>query len=310
MKDLPLVSIVIPVHGECPYLEDTLRSVLYQTYKNYQIIVVDERAAPGINARVKKIAPNATIIKCHIPGAGAARNAGTSFAEGTWIAYLDADDLWMENKLEKQIIAAQSVPDVQVVCSSFYEFSSRNGKIICLRPRNRKIKKKSWLFSVLIDDIAIPSTALCAKNAVKSIGGWPNTRQFEDTKFFALMAAKFNFNFIDDPLVLYRRHDYNRSGAHKAGRYEAYMETIEFIKRVKPDLDEKLIQLFRAHAHFLTGHWHRASLRRYEAFKSAARAVYMAPQVGRHWFLLFRTIFPERWSLFLQSRANRLMYKN
>lgn len=102
-----LVSIIIPVHNAQPFIHDTIGSVKAQTYKNWELIMVDDgssdasgdiiRGIMEIDDRIRLITlPNAT-------GAANARNAGLNEAQGRYIAYLDADDLWDPQKLELQL---------------------------------------------------------------------------------------------------------------------------------------------------------------------------------------------------------------
>lgn len=102
-----LVSVVIPVYNAEKYLDKTLRSVLRQTYKNIEVILVDDNSEDGSSEIIKHYQTACqNIIYClqqKNMGAGYARNKALEMAKGQYIAFLDSDDEWMPDKLERQI---------------------------------------------------------------------------------------------------------------------------------------------------------------------------------------------------------------
>ena len=304
MNFSPQVSVIIPAHGICEYLDEALASVAMQTFTDFELIVVDERASCDLVPRVKSFVSNATIIESKGIGAAAARQTGTEVAQGNWLAFLDADDVWSARKLEKQLELAAASEDVRVVGCYFYEFSGR--AITCRRPRSLSFSMDNPLRAVLLHDIIIPSTALCRKDAVDAIGGWPDERQFEDTIFFGRLASKYKFAMVGEPLAYYRSHLNNRSKTHKSGRYEAYIGVVDSIKKINPNIDPKIVRDFNAHAHFLVSHWHRTSGRRMEAIRAAGRAVIAGPKVYLHWFALLRNLLPKSVDRFVYTRFSHL----
>lgn len=105
MKDYGLVSIVMPLYNAEKYLEDSIWSVLKQTYKNWELIIVDDCSTDGSVEIVKSFNDWRIILIKNETNSGAAvsRNYALRVATGKWIAFLDADDIWVTNKLEKQI---------------------------------------------------------------------------------------------------------------------------------------------------------------------------------------------------------------
>ena len=100
-----VVSVVIPVHNGEEYLREGIESVLAQTHDRVQVIVVDDGSSDE-SARVVQ-SFGSLVRYCYQPqrGAAAARNRGVELADGGWIAFLDADDLWEPDKLRKQLLA-------------------------------------------------------------------------------------------------------------------------------------------------------------------------------------------------------------
>src|SRR4030066_2069221 len=103
----PGVSVIIPTYNRARFIERAIRSVLNQTYQNFEIIVVDDASTDDTEERVRRLLPNGRRLKYVRHdinrGAGAARDTGIKNAAGEYIALLDSDDEWLPEKLEKQL---------------------------------------------------------------------------------------------------------------------------------------------------------------------------------------------------------------
>ena len=126
----PLVSIIIPAYNSEKYISETLNSILSQTYRNMEIIVVDDgssdRTAEIIKSYQTKRNDKPDLIYIHQLNAGPsnARNTGIRAAKGKYIAFLDSDDLWTDGKLEKQVSYMEANSDVALVFGDMSLFSS------------------------------------------------------------------------------------------------------------------------------------------------------------------------------------------
>ncbi|AEF17822.1 glycosyl transferase family 2 [Thermoanaerobacterium xylanolyticum LX-11] len=99
----PLVSVVIPFYSRVDWLIEATESVLAQTYKNIEIIIVNDGSPEKISEFLERYSSKITYVYQENKGAAAARNVGIKLSKGEYIAFLDADDVWMPNKLELQI---------------------------------------------------------------------------------------------------------------------------------------------------------------------------------------------------------------
>src|SRR5262245_19101881 len=100
---MPNVSVIIPAYNAEAFIADTIRSVLAQTYQDFEVIVVDDGSRDGT---AKALQPFESRVRLHTQanaGVATARNTGVGLATGTFIAFLDADDLWLPHKLEQQL---------------------------------------------------------------------------------------------------------------------------------------------------------------------------------------------------------------
>tara|TARA_R110002124_G_scaffold2672_1_gene16825 strand:+ start:7830 stop:8603 length:774 start_codon:yes stop_codon:yes gene_type:complete len=124
----PLVSIITPMYNNESVIEETINSVIRQTYSNWELILVDDASSDqtiNTSKALRKI-DNRIKLFNHLQNKGAAeaRNLGTKMAKGKYIAFLDADDLWKENKLELQVNVLSS--DKADVCFGSYELINSN----------------------------------------------------------------------------------------------------------------------------------------------------------------------------------------
>lgn len=118
----PLISVVIPFCNHKRFLEEAIKTVLDQTYTPVELILVDDGSSDGSAALAKSYTPPATYIRRSNGGAGAARNTGIQKANGEFLAFCDADDLWHGSKLVSQIAAFRQDPSIEAVFASVTEF--------------------------------------------------------------------------------------------------------------------------------------------------------------------------------------------
>lgn len=122
--DTPLVSVIIPCYNAAPYIEETINSVLDQSYEHVEIIVVNDGSTDNSLELIKKYTINAKLICIDKKNGGvsSARNEGLKRACGKYIALLDADDVWLKDNLERKIEKLETNADMWFVYSDMIEF--------------------------------------------------------------------------------------------------------------------------------------------------------------------------------------------
>ncbi|MES2240845.1 MAG: glycosyltransferase family 2 protein [Bacteroidota bacterium] len=141
--ETPLVSVIIPTFNSEKYISDTITSVQNQTYKNWEMLVVDDGSTDATHAIISSFLTDKRIQFYSLQknsGTGVARNFGVSKASGRYISFLDADDLWKPQKLEKQLdfLIKNRLP----FTFSFYDCIDEQGK--SLQKRVEAPKKMSY----------------------------------------------------------------------------------------------------------------------------------------------------------------------
>lgn len=124
MREKPLISVVIPVHNCEQYLAEALESALAQTYRPIEVIVVDDGSTDASADAAQRFVPPVRYCWQSHSGAAAARNLGMDLATGSFLAFLDADDLWAEDKLSLQMAAFDADPELDMVFGHVQQFIS------------------------------------------------------------------------------------------------------------------------------------------------------------------------------------------
>lgn len=119
-----LVSVIIPVYNGEKYLEEAIQSVLNQSYHPLDFILVDDGSEDGSARIAKKHVPPLRYAYQKHKGLSAARNRGIKLAQGQYIAWLDADDIWERDKLENQLAAFKNNPELDIVFGHMQQFFS------------------------------------------------------------------------------------------------------------------------------------------------------------------------------------------
>jgi glycosyltransferase involved in cell wall biosynthesis len=122
----PLVSAIIPVRDGERYLEDAIRSVLDQSFDEFELIVVDDGSEDGTADVIRSMGGAVRAIRQDPTGVGAALNRGVRASRGAFIAFLDADDLWTRRKLELQVAVLAGDPEIDLAFGHMRHFHSRD----------------------------------------------------------------------------------------------------------------------------------------------------------------------------------------
>jgi glycosyltransferase involved in cell wall biosynthesis len=229
------VSIIIPTYNSAKYLPEAIESVLNQTYKDYEIIIVDDGSTDNTKQVLDEYllskgfeieenndnhcyytltAGPYTLIKYFYQenkGPGAARNKGIEEAKGEYIAFLDSDDLWLPEKLEKQMKLFEEEDFALVYCDMSH---SVQGEIIYksyLKERNYHFAGSGDVYKGLLRENFIFTPAVVVKKEVfDTVGLFDESLKIcEDYEMWLRIAKEYRIGFIDEPLVIRRRYRTN-----------------------------------------------------------------------------------------------------
>lgn len=199
-----LISIVIPVYNAEKFIEETVASVVNQTYQDWELLLVNDGSKDNSGKLIDKLAESDSRIRTfHLEGGGAAkaRNTGTENAKGRFLAFLDADDLWEKDKLEKELQFLQEKEAAFVFTG--YEFADYNGvgtgKIVRVPETlsySQALKNTTIFTSTVMFDMDKTGKELLYMPQIKS----------EDTAlWWRVIREGYIAHGLDENLVRYRR---------------------------------------------------------------------------------------------------------
>lgn len=212
------ISAIIPAYNAAQYITEALDSVLAQTYPVYEIIVVDDGSTDGTAEIVKEIASSAPSVppRNDVPikyiyqenkGPAATRNRGIKEATGDYMAFLDADDLWLPEKIEKQVKLFDGSDYAMVYCDMSHEVNGRVINKSYLKERNYKYVSDGKVYKNLLrENFIFTPTVIMKKDIIDKIGYFDEGLKIcEDYKMWLNVAKNYPVGFANEPLVTRRR---------------------------------------------------------------------------------------------------------
>ncbi len=205
----PLVSVVVPVYNAEAFVEETIRSVLRQTYDNFEVIVVDDGSKDRTREIVERTAKEdrrVTYVFQKNAGQSAARNTAIRNAKGKYIAFLDADDLFLPRKLELQVAHLEHNPDCGVSYSKIYHFFDTDTNQLFYFDVGHP---SSHLFEKLLHKNFInPLSVVLRKELLDRYGVFEHSFRRVDEQYLWLKLSyhKVKFCYLDQALGYYRIH--------------------------------------------------------------------------------------------------------
>jgi len=217
----PLVSVIIPVWNGERFLAEAIESVLKQTYAPYEVIIVDDGSTDG-SAEVAK--SFGALVRYHIQGkkgAATARNHGVELSRGNFIAFLDADDIWVKDKLARQMKIFLDHPELDMVLGQVRQFYSSASGVI--------FNEESEIIPGYV-----PGTMLIKRASFFRAGRFSTQWRVGEFIDWYLRAEEIGLkSFLLPHVVLMRRiHDANMGIRERTSR-------IDYVKIVKASLDRR-----------------------------------------------------------------------
>lgn len=209
---VPKVSVIIPAYNAEKYLHETIKSVLEQTANSWELIIVNDGSTDKTEEVARLFADQndrISLISKVNAGVSMARNVGIEHSKGQYLAFLDADDIWLSNNLAVKVDFIDSHPTVGLVHSS--------GLIIDENSKSLD-RLKSGKSGKLLDDLLLwedecvptPSSILTKRSVINELGGFDvNLSNNADQEFFIRVASKYEIGKINKVTWKYRIHANN-----------------------------------------------------------------------------------------------------
>lgn len=218
-------SIIVPLYNKGPYVEKALRSILAQTFSDYELIVVNDGSQDDSLAVAKRVleGSKATVINQKNAGVSTARNNGVAASHGDYICFLDADDWWEPKFLDEMDGLLRSFPDGGIYGTSYYYVKSGRRQV--------RVNISTGYFNYFKEyarNLQMPlwTGAVCVPKVIfNEMGGFkPNLKLGEDFDLWVRIALKYKTVFLNKPLAYYNQDvDVNNRGTRRLQKPENHM---------------------------------------------------------------------------------------
>jgi glycosyltransferase involved in cell wall biosynthesis len=205
---LPKVSVVVPTHNRAGLLPTAIRSVLNQTFPDFEIVVVDDGSIDN-TWEVRREFQDTRIrwLRHDVPrGGAAARNTGIAHSKGEFIAFLDDDDEWYPEKLARQMEVMVRAPAKVAAIYSGYLVVDKDSGRIC---RRRIPSARGNLRQKLLEENPIGGTSsmLLKRSCLNKVGMFDETLpSFQDRDLWIRLSREYYFDYVEEPLLSYFLH--------------------------------------------------------------------------------------------------------
>ncbi|MEM6253483.1 MAG: glycosyltransferase [Cyanobacteria bacterium P01_D01_bin.156] len=294
MEINPSISVVIPAYNAAKFLPEVIRSVLEQTYQDWELIVINDGSTDETTAVVEKycqLDARIRLVNQENSGVSAARNLGVDLAKAELVAFLDSDDIWFKDKLSVHVNYMNIDQDIGVSFArvELMDFDGRTtGKFTNNITDN--IQPQTFFYT---NPTVTTSNIVLRKSIFKEIDGFDKKIHYSediDLLFRIALKKKWKIVGIDQVLVKYRSHDSGLSS--KLEKMEdGWIDLMEKARKTAPHLVKE--HYCAAHAAHLQ-YWARQTLR-----------LKMSPSLGIH--LINRALFKSWKSLYKQPKTVALV---
>ena len=248
---MKLVTAIITTHNRLELLKRAIKSVYAQTYKEMELIVVDDASTDGTQAYCESL----PLRYLHIPkaesrGGNHARNLGVKMARGEYVAFLDDDDYWLPKKIEKQVALMESKDCELVYCGRRLELVGMDGEVTYRDKLPNPLHYGDMRRKILWVICTTTTNILAKRQALLDVGLFDENLCFwQEYELTIRMAQRKPFYFVNEPLSVYRvdTKDKNRL----TNKYEEWKEAVRYIHRKHAALYAKLNMIERIRVRLL-----------------------------------------------------------
>jgi glycosyltransferase involved in cell wall biosynthesis len=232
----PLVSIIMPVYNGAAYIAETINSIRRQQYQNWELLIMDDGSTDDTVEIVRGIGDKRIRLYAreHTGITGRLKNEALWRAQGEFIALIDSDDLWPEEKLQKQVDAMQQYPEAGFSFTNGYDFYEPGIPDRFLHPRKEGIECRSFFLSYCKTEFPVQTSSLLFREScVTTTGLFHEDRVFTDFSFIGNLAYHFKAVILYEPLLMRRLHRGNFTRLSWLDDYQEHIDTIRQYMRGK-----------------------------------------------------------------------------
>lgn len=245
MNDSPLISVIIPAYNCEKTIQETINSVLQQTFTDFELIVINDGSQDATLDVIGKIQdPRLKVFSFENAGGNVSRNRGLNQAVGNYISFLDADDIWTPDKLKSQLEALQKTPDAHVAYS-WTDYIDEEGKFIV---SGRRVSVNGDVYEKLLINNFLEngSNPLICREALIDLGGFDESlKAAQDWDMWLRLAAKYSFVGVPKVQILYRVSSQSLS-TNLTRQEKSCLQVLENLSQIKPPKNKNTLSLSKA----------------------------------------------------------------
>ncbi|MCS6860982.1 MAG: glycosyltransferase [Abditibacteriales bacterium] len=255
----PKVSVIIPAYNCARYIAEAIDSVLAQTYRDFEIIVVDDGSTDGTGEVVHRYADRVRYIRQDNRGPSGAKNTGIQVARGEFISTLDGDDLWLPHRLEKLVPLLDRQLELGFVYGDCYRIDETPDRI---QPRTafeiHGGARRGWVLEELVMVNFVPSqSVLIRRCALDAVGLFDESYRIgEDWDLWLRLAARYPVDFVPEVVAMRRQHAQNITNNSDVTMMRNAVSILNNLRRREPEAVGRIRHAHTralARAHFLLG---------------------------------------------------------
>lgn len=218
-KNQVLVSIIVPVFNHAKYIKEGIQSLLSQTYNRREIIVVDDGSTDSSGDIARELGDAVKVFRQKNSGIGAARNLGIKNASGEFLAFMDADDLWVKDKLHKQLVLFDQDPELDMTFGYVQQY---------LSPEMDEESKKSKFCPTDPMPGYLAGTMVIRRKSFSEVGFFDSSLKIGEFVDWYTRSKDIGLKegMLKDVVYLRRIHDANQGIRHK----ESVKEYLHILK--------------------------------------------------------------------------------
>lgn len=306
MSASPKISVVIPCFNAERYIAAAIRSALVQDWPDLEVVVVDDGSSDRSAELVRDTFPEVKVVLQANQGVAVARNSGIACAQGDWIAFLDADDIWLPGKLQAQMDLLTCTPGARMSYTAWDVWTSTEPLptpeyLLALKGRSGELAHWSgasgWVYpQLLLDCVVWTSTVLAERSVFSQIGQFdPSLRIGEDYDLWLRASRVTPIMRVSRPYALYRMHPNSITRSVPGENYRGLVISHALARwgysspdggsARKSDVDRVLAKTW---SEFATAHFYAGNLSR--ARQAARRALRVHFWHANGWKVLLKTV--------------------
>ena len=238
----PNISVNLCCYNSEKYLRETLDSIVNQTYEDWELVIINDGSSDSTESIIQEYINQGYSIVYQFQsnaGLGRARNKAIDLSNGEFIAFIDHDDIWLSDKLEKQVHVFENKPGVDFVYGSFYKFDDEGKKqLISASGGESGNLFESLLYFYDIGILTVMLRAASLKNLDTLFDA--RLKFVEDYDFFMRLLYRMQAIYIPEPLAMHRVHANMNTRLH----WREFSEEMEYVIDNFKNLDADFVKIY------------------------------------------------------------------